>query len=142
MRAIAAYFPATLMAYLLGSTLSSIVIMMGLADMGMPVTAGDVFGAILFDWLGLLGSYLPLVAIALLIALPVAAQLYRRLGLPRTATYMLGGFIALVALHLIMEATLGLIGFAAVRTTFGLVLQGVAGAAAGSVFAAACGGPR
>ena len=82
MRAVAAYFPATLVTYLLGSLLSTLIIMAGLADLGMPVTFGDVVSAVLFDWLGLLGAYLPLVALSLLIALPVAAQLYRRLGLP------------------------------------------------------------
>lgn len=138
MRAIAAYFPATLVAYLLGSLLSTLIIMAGLADLGMPVTFGDVVSAVLFDWLGLLGAYLPLVALSLLIALPVAAQLHRRLGLPRTATYVLAGFVALVALHLIMEATLGLIGFAAVRSTFGLLLQGLAGAMGGWCFVLFC----
>jgi len=139
LRAVAAYFPATLVAYIIGSALSTFVIMAGLADMGMPVSLGDVAGAVMFDWLGLLGSYLPLVALSLLIALPVAAQLYRRLSLPRTPTYLLAGFVALIALHLIMEATLGLVGFAGVRSTFGLTLQGLAGAAAGAVFAAISG---
>lgn len=139
MRAVAAYFPATLVAYIIGSALSTLVIMAGLADMGMPVSLGDVAGAVMFDWLGLMGSYLPLVALSLLIALPVAAQLYRRLSLPRTATYLLAGFVALVSLHLIMEATLGLVGFAGVRSTFGLTLQGLAGAVAGAVFAAISG---
>ena len=63
MRAIAAYFPATLVAYLLGSLLSTLIIMAGLADLGMPVTFGDVVSAVLFDWLGLLGAYLPLVCL-------------------------------------------------------------------------------
>ena len=49
MRAIAAYFPATLVAYLLGSLLSTLIIMAGLADLGMPVTFGDVVSAVLFE---------------------------------------------------------------------------------------------
>ena len=135
MRAIAAYFPATLMAYLLASTFSTLMIMAGLAEMAMPVSAADVLSAVWFDWLGLLGSYLPLVAVALLIALPVAGQLHRRLGLPRRFMYVLAGFVALIAIHLILEATLGLIGFAAVRTNFGLLMQGAAGGLAGGLFA-------
>lgn len=135
MRAIAAYFPATLVAYLLASTFSTLMIMAGLAEMAMPVSAADVLSAVWFDWLGLLGSYLPLVAIALLVALPVAGQLHGRLGLPRRFMYALAGFVALVAIHLILEATLGLIGFAAVRTNFGLLMQGAAGGLAGVLFA-------
>lgn len=135
MRAIAAYFPATLMAYLLASAFSTVMIMAGLMYMAMPVSATDVLAAVWFDWLGLLGSYLPLVAIALLVALPVAGQLHRRLGLPRRFIYALAGFVALIAIHLILEATLGLIGFAAVRSVFGLLMQGVAGGVAGWFFA-------
>ena len=59
MRAIAAYFPATLVAYLLASTFSTLMIMAGLAEMAMPVSAADVLSAVWFDWLGLLGSWLP-----------------------------------------------------------------------------------
>ena len=135
MRAITAYFMATLVAYLLASAFSTLMIMAGLAEMAMPVSGADVLSAIWFDWLGLLSSYLPLVAIALLIALPAAGQLHGRLGLPRRFIYALGGFVALIAIHLILEATLGLIGFAAVRTTFGLALQGAAGGPAGWFFA-------
>ena len=135
MRVIAAYFPATVLAYLVASAFSTLMIMAGLANMAMPVSAADVLSAVWFDWLGLLGSYLPLVAIALLIALPVAGQLHGRLGLPRRFIYTLSGFAALIAIHLILEATLGLIGFAAVRTTLGLLLQGVAGGLAGWLFA-------
>ena len=94
MRAIAAYFPATLMAYLLASTFSTLMIMAGLMEMAMPVSATDVVAAVWFDWLGLLGSYLPLVAIAFLIALPVAGQLHGRLGFPRRFIYALAGFAA------------------------------------------------
>ena len=135
MRAIAAYFPATLMAYLLASTFSTLMIMAGLMEMAMPVSATDVVAAVWFDWLGLLGSYLPLVAIAFLIALPVAGQLHGRLGFPRRFIYALACFVALIAIHLILEATLGLIGFAAVRTTFGLLAQGAAGGLAGWLYA-------
>jgi hypothetical protein len=49
--------------------------------------------------------------------------------------YALAGFVALIAIHLILEATLGLIGFAAVRTNFGLLMQGAAGGLAGVLFA-------
>ena len=52
MRAIAAYFPATLMAYLLASTFSTLMIMAGLMEMAMPVSATDVVAAVWFDWLG------------------------------------------------------------------------------------------
>ena len=135
MRAIAAYFPATLMAHLLASTFSTLMIMAELMEMAMPVSATDVVAAVWFDWLGLLGSYLPLVAIAFLIALPVAGQLHGRLGFPRRFIYALAGFVALIAIHLILEATLGLIGFAAVRTTFGLLAQGAAGGLAGWLYA-------
>jgi len=80
------------------------------------------------------GSYLPLIALALLIALPVAARLRQWLGGAPLIWYLSAGFVALIALHIIMEATLGLVGFAAARSMPGLVLQGFAGAVAGWSF--------
>lgn len=127
MRAIIAYAAAVVVAYLLGSAVSTLMVMAAIATMGIPVQVADIAHAVITDWGGLLGSYLPLIALAFLVALPVAGQLHSRLALQRSGTYLLAGFIALVALHLIMEATLGLVGFAAARSPSGLALQGLAG---------------
>ena len=43
------------MAYLLASTFSTLMIMAGLMEMAMPVSATDVVAAVWFDWLGLAG---------------------------------------------------------------------------------------
>jgi ABC-type spermidine/putrescine transport system permease subunit I len=82
----------------------------------------------------MLTIYLPLVAASLLIGLPVAYGIVRNKPQLRMFGYMLAGCIALLAIHVIMKVILGLSGIAATRSIFGLLAQGIAGAAAGFVF--------
>jgi hypothetical protein len=49
----------------------------------------------------------------------------------RALLFALAGFVAVVALHLIMKAVLGVSGIAVTRTVAGLIGQGVAGAIGG-----------
>ncbi len=66
--------------------------------------------------------------VAFFIGLPVAAGLTKLMPSHRLILFMLAGFVAIVALHLIMKTVLGLSGIAATRTLIGLLAQGVAGA--------------
>lgn len=134
LRALKAYFPAVLLTYVLASVVATQVVLSRVAAMGLVVSPADRFSASVHDLLGLLSSYLPLIAIAFLLALPVAAGLSRRLARHRALLYLLAGFIALVALHLIMKAVLGVSGIAATRSVPGLLSQGAAGALGGLCF--------
>jgi hypothetical protein len=134
LRAIIAYAAAVVATYLLGSTVSTVSIMTSIGGMGVNVQVTDVLVAVGTDWAGLAGSYLPLIALAMVVALPVAGQLHSRMGAPRRTVYLLAGLVAMLALHLIMEATLGLVGFAAARSIPGLVAQGLSGALGAWVF--------
>jgi len=138
MRALKAFIPAVLVAYVLGSLISTLTTMNTLLGFDMPVTPVDTLQAVWFDLLGMVGSYLPMIAVALLIAFPVAARLAAWFGVSRPLLYALAGFVALIALHLIMEMMLGLVGFASVRTLLGLLLQGCAGGVSGWLFAQWC----
>ena len=135
LRLIRAYLTAVVIAYVAAVTAGTLGVMNTIAEMGLTVTAGDRLGAVLHDLIGMAGSYLPLIAIALLIALPVAGQLSRWIGGSRSGMYALGGFVAITALHLIMEMVLGLVGIAAARTAMGLTGQALAGAFAALIFA-------
>jgi len=82
----------------------------------------------------MLGTYLPLISIALLIAF-----LFTSLGLLRfikrpMALFVLAGFVAIIALHTIMGAVFGVDAVAPVRSLVGLVAQGMAGAVGGYVY--------
>ncbi len=79
-------------------------------------------------------SYLPLILGAFLLGLPGAAGLARRMPRQRAFLYALAGFTAVVALHLIMRAVLGLTPVPATRTAAGLIGQGSAGAIGGLCF--------
>ncbi len=134
--ALKGYFPAVIVNYVLAVTLGTLGIMSTIAGFGVPVSATDRMAAVWHDLMGMAPTYLPLIAVALAIAFLIAGQLVRLFKLPRSAVYTLAGFVAIIALHTIMEMALGLVGVAAARSVTGLVGQAIAGAGAGWVFAA------
>jgi hypothetical protein len=133
-RAILAFFPAVLAAYLVASLLATQTILHRLGEMGMPVTLREHVQASLHDLVGLLTSYLPLILLAFLLALPIAAGLSRLLPRLRVVFFTLAGALAVICIHLIMRQVLGLNGIAATRETPGLLLQGGAGFFGGYLF--------
>ena len=70
-------------------------------------------------------TYLPLMTIALLIGFLVAAGIIRLKPSLAFIGYILAGFAAVVALHVIMKAVLGLTGIAAVRGPLRVSIAGV-----------------
>ena len=92
------------------------------------------FEAMMHDVTSMYDIYLILIAIALLIALPVAEFIIRRFPELRMVGYLSAGFVAMVAIHVILKAVLGLSGIAPTRELFGLLAQGIAGALGGFVF--------
>ncbi|MFN2328183.1 MAG: hypothetical protein ABR612_04650 [Chromatocurvus sp.] len=142
LRALKAYIVAVFIAYLLASVAASQVILAQVTAMGVAVSLTDRLSASLHDLLGLASSYLVLIAVAFALAMPVAAGLHRLLPRQRALFYTLAGFLAIVALHLIMKAVLGVSGIAATRSLPGLLSQGAAGAAGGLCFHALTGRRR
>ena len=128
LRVLKAFFPAVLLTYVLASVFSTQVILGNLQGMGVEVSTAIRLSTTFHDLLGLTSSYLVLILIAFAIGLPVAAGFTKLMPNYRLVLFVLAGFVAIVALHLIMKALLGLSGVAATRTMFGLLGQGVAGA--------------
>ena len=118
----------------MGSIISTQVILAKLEDMGLPVMFRDRLRATAHDLLGLATTYLPLMAVALLLALPVASRLGRLKPRLRVYCFGLAGFFAVIALHVIAKAVLGVNGLASVRELHGLLLQGLAGWFGGYLF--------
>ena len=83
------------------------------------------------DVLSMTALYLPIISVSFLIALPAAALVIKRYPNLRRLGFVLGGFVALVAIHLIIKQVFGISGIAPTRTIMGLVMQGVAGAFGG-----------
>ncbi len=134
LRVVAAFIVAVLAAFVAGSVFVTQFNLASVAGMGMEITAGVRLQATLHDLLGLSATYLPMVALAFLIALAVARGLLMLFPQQRLLLFALAGAVGLIAIHLIMKAVLGVNGIAATRTLAGLLSQGLAGALGGYVF--------
>jgi len=133
-RVLKAFFPTVLLTYVVASILVTQSNLGNLQMLGMEVGLADRAGATFHDIIGMSSSYLLLILVAFILALPVAAGLARVLPGQRALLYALAGFTAIVALHVIMKTLLGVSGIAATRTLAGLMGQGIAGAIGGFCF--------
>ena len=120
--------------YAIAATLATQSVLARLSEMGIPISLGQRFSTTIQDIIGMGSMFLPLVAFSLLIAFVVAAILTRWLRPWRTALFVLAGAVGLLALHIVLEAMLGITPVAAARTIGGLLMQGAAGAIGGWLF--------
>ena len=134
-RRIAAFVAAVLSAYVIGAFASTQMVLNAVAALGVPVGAATRATAVLHDLPGMAPVYGPLITIAFLIAFPVAALVMRFVPGPRTLGYVLAGAVALLAVHVLMPALLGMHMFPATRSVAGVAWQVCAGAVGGYVFA-------
>lgn len=125
---LAAYLAAVATAYVLATAGGTQFTVASLASMGVIVPPGDRLAMTAGDLAGMAGMFAPLVAFALLLALPAAALLARWLPGWRTALYLAAGGAALLAIHLGLQLAFGLTPVAAARSPGGLAWQALAGA--------------
>ena len=133
-RTLGSYIAAVIVAYCFGALFISQGNIAAVTGLGFDVTMSQRLGAIVHDVSGMTDIYLPLVAVSLLLGLPVAFAVVRKNPHLRMIGYVLAGFVALLAMHVIMKAVLGLSGIAPTRTILGLLAQGVAGGIGGYLF--------
>ncbi|MGH8035836.1 MAG: hypothetical protein ACREO9_11465, partial [Lysobacterales bacterium] len=107
-----------------------------LDSLGITVNWGDRLRMGLHDLAGMTGVFLPVIAAAFAIALPLVAWLSRRQSGWRTLLFTLAGAVALIAVHLSLEVTFDIIPIAGARSPLGLCAQGLAGAVGGYCFGA------
>ena len=134
MKLILGYLLAVLVAYVSGAAFVSQGNIAAVSAMGFEITLAQRANAIVHDVINMYDIYLILVAIALMIALPVAALIIRRFPDLRLIGYVSAGFVAMIVIHAVLEAVLGLTGIAPTRYVMGLIAQGVSGAMGGLVF--------
>ena len=125
---------AVLAAYILGAIFVSQGNIASVIALGFEVSSGQRIDAALHDILHMTDIYLPLVTVSLLLGLPVAFAVIRKKPHLRTLGYVLAGFVALIAMPVIMKLVLGLSGIAPTRTIVGLLAQRLAGGAGGYLF--------
>ena len=135
MKRVGAFFIAVLVSYALAAVAASQSALARLPEMGVPVTFAKRIAVTAHDLAGMASSFLPLIAVSLLIAFPVAGLLGRYVRASRAALYMLAGGVGLVCLHLGLQLAFGIVPVAAARTVLGLLVQGICGAVGGYVFA-------
>lgn len=125
---------ASLVTYALGSALMTQVVLLSLASFGVSVDLGSRLSMTLFDIGALVTSYLPLVAIALLIAFAIASGLSRLKPAWRRPLFLLAGATSVGAMIGIMSLTFGMNPLAGARGFVGFGPQMLAGLAGGWVF--------
>jgi hypothetical protein len=133
-RTIGAFIVAVIGTYLLGVLFIGQGNLASVAEMGLTVEFGDRINTLVHDLTHMTAIYLPLVTVSSIIAFPVAAMIIRLKPSLRLIGYISAGFVALVAMHVIMKMTLGLTGVAPTRTLVGLLAQGIAGGFGGYLF--------
>lgn len=133
-RSFGAFLLALVTAYVVGAAAATQAVMSALGRMGVDVSLAVRLDATLHDQVSMFATYAPLLAAALTVGLLVAVLISRFLPGWRRVGYVLAGFVAVIAMHLIMRQVLDLTPVAAARTSAGLLLQGFAGALGGYVF--------
>ena len=134
-RSVKSFLVSISVTYILGSIFATQFILSNLLDFSFQLSLSDRLLATGQDIISLAGTYFPLVALALLISFVFASFLNRFGVLTRFYLLAVAGFFALICLHLIMKAVLGLTAIAATRTIAGLFSQGLAGAIGGICYA-------
>jgi hypothetical protein len=121
-----------LLAYVVGSVLGTQVVLSNVASMGPDVTLAMRLSSSLSDLSGLLGTLLPLMAIALLPGWLILDWIGRRPTMNvAPAWYVLTGAAGIAILHLALNWAFGVDVFAPARTMLGLLGQAVAGGLGG-----------
>lgn len=133
-RTVLAWALAVLSAYALATLAATQSVISRLDGMGIPVSFAERLSMSAQDLLGMSSLYLPLIAVALLLAWPVAGWLGRRSPEKRTLLFALAGGTALLCIHLALNWSFDITLVAVARTPLGLLSQVLAGAAAGYVY--------
>ena len=128
------YVAAVIVAYVLGAIFVSQGNIGSVVALGFDITIAQRIEAAVHDIANMVDIYLVLVAVSLLMGLPVAKVLIRVYPNMSFSIYVLSGFLAMIALPVIMNVVLGVSGIAPTRLPLGLFAQGIAGAVGGCVF--------
>ena len=122
------------MTYVLATVFATQAVVSSLAGMGLVLPFSERLSMTVRDLGGMAGMFLPMVAFGLLIAFMTTALICRYKNQWRTPLYILAGAIAVVCIHLGVNAAFGITPVPIARTPAGLLSQGLAGAAGGLTY--------
>lgn len=129
-----AFVAAWVATYVLAVTAATQSVLGFLEELGRDISTGERLGAIGHDIAGMVVPYGAIILIALMIAFSVVALIVRRAPHLRLTGYVLGGFVAVMAIHVCLRLAFDMNPVWATSTPLGLVLQGLAGAVGGYLF--------
>jgi hypothetical protein len=129
-----AWSVAVLATYSLACFTATQSVVARLGDMGIPVSLAERLQMSGQDLLGMVGLFLPLIAVGLLLAFLVAGFLGRRSPSRRTVLFILAGAMAMISIHLALQWSFDITLVAVARTPLGLLSQVLAGAAGGYLY--------
>jgi hypothetical protein len=107
-----------------------------LGNLGVTVTWFERLRMGLLDLAGMSKIFLPVIAAAFALALPIASWLSRKRAAARGPLFALAGAVGLIAVHLSLQAAFDIIPIAGARSALGLGAQALAGAIGGYTFTA------
>ena len=128
------WLSAVIVTYVIAVIWVSQLNILRITEMGYTIHVEQRFEAIGHDLMGMLSIYLPVIALALLIAFVVNSVLVLRIMNYPALLFPLAGFVALISSHVILAVLFGVAGIAPTRTLAGLCSQGLAGAVGGYVY--------
>ncbi len=136
MKVVIAFVVAVIVAYVLAVLMYTQLNLANVVEMGLEVTLADRAAAAVHDLAGMLPLYVPIIAVAFLIAFGITRLVLMWVPQLRTLGYVLAGFVAIYTVDFALGALLtsGTHPLAVTRTTVGLLSQCVAGAIGGYVF--------
>ena len=134
-RRLGVYLAAVAVAYVLASMTATQSVVASLQAMGIDLSLAERLGMTARDLAGMAGMFLPLIAFGFLIAFLVTALICHWWDQWRTPLYVLAGAIAIIAIHLALNLAFQITPVAIARSTTGLLIQAVAGAAGGFTYA-------
>ena len=130
-----AFVVAVVATYVVAVVLAAQVNLHELASFGLSSSIAVRVETSLSDIAGMLVTYLPLVVVSLVVAMPVSALALRVIRIPRWLGYVIGGAAGLWALHMIMFSVFGIHAVPATRHAAGMASQVIAGALGGYAYA-------
>lgn len=137
MRIVLAFLASVVGCYFVATTSASGHVLSQLSDLGVELSTGQQLAHVSHDWLGFTGIFLPVIVVGLLVGFVVARLLLKIDALANLTTlaYVAAGAVAVLSIHLILNQQFDMHPIASSRTGLGLLMQAVAGAVGGWLFA-------
>ena len=134
LRTFSAWLIATLVAYAAAAIAATQSVMTRLAEMNVPVGIGERLRTTGLDLIGMAPMFAPMIAAGFAIAFVVAALIVRKRPDWQWFGYPLAGGVAVLVIHLALQAAFHITPVAAARTILGLAIQVACGVLGGWVF--------